>query len=977
MWRRWDLHVHTPASARTALGDPADDATWNTFASRLYVAAERHTISAICLSDYFTLDGYRQLITRGIYDPTAHRWTSAEGTRPLSVLPGIELRLSNLTLEGNAVNLHVIFDPTRLAADRLVYDCLGNLSLDPAHGGQTLRATREHLLALGKAHLDGAPPNLNQSLLAALPADQARYWDAAIEGAAVSLPALQKSLKELGDSVPGGRCYLIVVANSGHGGLHEMPWQGHQAVVRQSLLREADLLFTSNASDRDFLLGRKPSAPVEECIRRFGRLKACVWGSDAKEYEALLHPSAGATARYTWIKAEATFEGLKQLVYEPDSRVAIQETPPDDRPWNTIIDAVRFLDDSQAGFASQEWIPLSHALTAVIGGKSSGKSLLLHLIAKTIDPNQVRERAGLGKRPYDMIEQDISFEVRWKNGDVQTLGGVEVAPSRITYLPQSYINQLAEPDSREQLADVILRLLREEAGFAEADTHLRREVEQHRSTIAGQLQKLFELKRQVAEASDRIETLGKDTAIEAEILRLQHEQAEIRKSAGLSPEEEHAFSQLRANAALLEQQRQERAFSAESLGDMSHALLLLQERFVSDLAALEVTPQERASAAPFQALVNDALQSLALRISAAVSETVQSLGAERSRLLGLDQQAKEEQAAVAGALEPYQARVAGRERAAAAAAAEAKQKELLAEIREEMRRRDRLTLRIDDGISRTLKAYRDIHEAYRRFIQEHLDGGTLEIATDVRLKASIGFDESSFWSTLQESLDGRQKVSDFGNYRDAEERYVLSDLGRHCQDVETALRDLVGPDSTRKLRIRRAYTPESVATVLGRDHFGLALSLEHEGDDLQRMSPGKRGMVLLRLLLEKSDGTHPILIDQPEDNLDNRTVFSQLRRAVRDRKRHRQIILVSHNANLVVSTDAECVIVAHQYGVGERPEGIGRFEYKSGALENSQTRAESPSVLRQQGIREHVCEVLEGGEQAFRDRQEKYEFVAH
>lgn len=975
MWRRWDLHVHTPASSRTALGNPADPATWSKFASALYAAAERHNISAICLSDYFSLDGYRQLIARGIFNPAAHLWTCAEGTRPLSVIPGVELRLSNLTLDGNAVNIHVLFDPTRLSETRLAEDFLGNLELDPSHGGQTLRATREHLLSLGKAHLDGTPPNLNQSLVTAPPADQARFWDAAIEGASVSLPALQQALRNLDESVAGGRCYLVIVANSGHGGLHELPWQGHHATIRQNLIREADLLFSSNTHDRDFLLGRKPSTPEAECISRFGRLKACVWGSDSKEYAKLLHPSAGTTSRYTWIKAEATFEGLKQLIYEPEDRVAIQEAPPDDRPWNTIIDSVRFLDDSKSGFASEEWIPLSHALTAVIGGKSSGKSLLLHLIAKTIDPTQVRDRAGPGKRPYDLIEQDIGFQVRWKNGDVQTLGGVEVAPSRITYLPQSYINQLAEPDSQVQLADVILRLLREEVGFAAADTQLRREIEQHRAAVAGQLQKLFELKRQVAEASDRIETLGKDTAIETEILRLQQEQDEIRKSAGLSPEEEQTFSQLRAQVAELDLNTQERERAIRSLEETSASLVLFRERIVTDIASMAVGTQENTADGSVQAFLNSALASLDSKVSAAVAETILTLDAERLRLSALNARSEQDRAALVQALEPYQARLEGRERAAAAAEAEAKQRQLLADIREEMNRRDRLNTRIDDALTRTMKAYKDIHGSYLQFIEEHLSGGALEIAVDVRLKATIGFDGSSFWSTLQEGLDGRQKVADFRSYRDAEDRYLLGDLAVHCEDVETALRDLIGPDSERKLRIRRAYTPESVATALLRDHFGLALSLAHEGDDLQRMSPGKRGMVLLRLLLERSDATHPILIDQPEDNLDNRTVFSQLRHAVRSRKRHRQILIVSHNANLVVSTDAECVIVAHQYGPGERPEGLPRFEYTSGALEYAKPRTEDPSVLRRQGIREHVCEVLEGGEQAFRDRQEKYEFV--
>jgi len=135
-------------------------------------------------------------------------------------------------------------------------------------------------------------------------------------------------------------------------------------------------------------------------------------------------------------------------------------------------------------------------------------------------------------------------------------------------------------------------------------------------------------------------------------------------------------------------------------------------------------------------------------------------------------------------------------------------------------------------------------------------------------------------------------------------------------------------------------------------------------------------MVLLRLLLEKSNAKHPILMDQPEDNLDNRTVFAQLKAAIKDKKITRQVILVTHNANLVVATDAEEVTVCHQYGSAEdtTPEGL-RFEYFSGPLEHSHHSPEAPNILQSKGIKEHVCEILEGGEEAFRSRQQKYEIV--
>lgn len=80
--------------------------------------------------------------------------------------------------------------------------------------------------------------------------------------------------------------------------------------------------------------------------------------------------------------------------------------------------------------------------------------------------------------------------------------------------------------------------------------------------------------------------------------------------------------------------------------------------------------------------------------------------------------------------------------------------------------------------------------------------------------------------------------------------------------------------------------------------------------------------------------------------------------------------MVSHNSNLVVSTDSENIIVANQNGQGE---SAIKFDYVNGALENTfKNRAESISVLKSQGIREHVCDILEGGEIAFKKREQKY-----
>ncbi|MFH7097174.1 hypothetical protein ACHWI2_32150, partial [Klebsiella pneumoniae] len=157
------------------------------------------------------------------------------------------------------------------------------------------------------------------------------------------------------------------------------------------------------------------------------------------------------------------------------------------------------------------------------------------------------------------------------------------------------------------------------------------------------------------------------------------------------------------------------------------------------------------------------------------------------------------------------------------------------------------------------------------------------------------------------------------------------------------------------------------------DCYPIDFSVRYRNDDIVQMSPGKRGLVLLNLILHLSNSRHPILIDQPEDNLDNRTIYSQLNDFVRLRKADRQIIMVTHNANLVVGTDAECVIVSNQSGQRSGIENSEfRFEYYTGSLECSFTSQDDSGRLHTRGIREHVCEILEGGIQAFKERERKY-----
>jgi hypothetical protein len=138
------------------------------------------------------------------------------------------------------------------------------------------------------------------------------------------------------------------------------------------------------------------------------------------------------------------------------------------------------------------------------------------------------------------------------------------------------------------------------------------------------------------------------------------------------------------------------------------------------------------------------------------------------------------------------------------------------------------------------------------------------------------------------------------------------------------------------------------------DHIEVAYSVRYEGSDIEQLSPGTRGIVLLMLYLAVDrEDLRPLVIDQPEENLDPKSIFDELVPKFRAAKQRRQVMIVTHNANLVVNADADQVIIA---SCGpHRPGALPEISYQSGGLENFD-------------VRKGVCDILEGGEAAFQER---------
>ncbi len=155
--------------------------------------------------------------------------------------------------------------------------------------------------------------------------------------------------------------------------------------------------------------------------------------------------------------------------------------------------------------------------------------------------------------------------------------------------------------------------------------------------------------------------------------------------------------------------------------------------------------------------------------------------------------------------------------------------------------------------------------------------------------------------------------------------------------------------------LRKDMLARSVYDLLyGLSYLEPRYSLLFQDTKIEQLSPGQRGALLLIFYLLVDKGRYPIILDQPEENLDNETVVSLLVPVLSEAKKKRQIIMVTHNPNLAVVCDAEQVI----YSSFDR-KNASKIEYVSGSIENPI-------------INSHVVNVLEGTKPAFNNRRIKY-----
>ena len=928
-WRKWDLHVHTPES----ILNNHFGSDWDKYVKELFTKAIEKNIHAIGITDYFTIEGYKKLKIEYLEndDKLRELQFSSEDIsiiKNILIFPNIEFRLTTL-VNGNKINFHVIFSNDVKISDiethflhnlKFVYDS------EPQNEDYKERLKIETLTEFGHK-LKVEHPNFEESDL------YVGMNNASVSDEDVS--------KELNNKRFEGK-YLIGVPSDED--LSKISWDGQGHNIRKVLIQKSDFLMASNKNSIAWALGKIEGEEKQK--KEFKTLKPCLWGSDAHEIDSLFEP---ALQRYTWIKADLTFEGLRQTIYEPQERVKIQEVKPDEKLTYHVIDSITFIDDN---FIDSK-IEVNQNLISIIGDKSTGKSILLRSIARSVDPDQVYEKYDQIKEP---LMKDPIMEINWKDGKIDTEDNK--TERKIIYIPQTFLNEKIDRNEPNSFINTILHdVLSQKNEFRQVIEKTKNIENDINSKINNKINNIFQIQDQIFEISKRVNELGNKNDIEKEITKLDEACKKLQSQGGATPEEIELYDSKNKDYS---DKIRLHSIKLENLKNLGLILNTADTINSSELINFQI-PYLNSLEYNLQEELNGQFITLKDSTKMAISCMFQMKFNEIFSELKILKQELEE---INASLNPLKIKLDFSDTIKKKADLLKNEEQKLIALNKEIELLTRFKSEFEKTINEVIKLNADYENKF-----DDLNGQLPpDIFTEVNFAIDVLFNQSKFNSVVKELLN----VKKFSAFKEKTNVDLINFKFTNSSDFKESLKKIIVGILEKDLLTKSKKTPKDAILNLLQNWYFFKYNVEDEGDKLESMSPGKRSFILLKILIDLDNSKWPILIDQPEDDLDAKSVSKQLVKYLKEKKKERQIIIVSHNPNLVVGADSEQIIVANQRGSNSKNKS-NQFEYVMGSIENSFTKPDEEYILYSKGIKEHVCDTLEGGEEAFKKRQSKYD----
>lgn len=988
IWRKWDLHMHTPfAKLNNKYSVSHGSDVWAEFCERI----KKSDVIVFGITDYFSIDNYFIFVKK-----FQEKFPNSKKV----FFPNIELRVDRSSNNRNeGYDLHLIFD--NQLDDKKLKEFLKNLKLDNTEEGRNLKASELNI-------------------------------EAQFKTAFTTLPYIKDALKDtFGDKK---RPYLIALMAHGHGGVQ--PEKGNSrknAIAEESDKKVADIYFGCDEKDREFFLNVRGQVKEK---------KPCVTGSDShsfKDFDSKVgrkftNDDRGQRQTFpTWIKADKTFEGLRQTLYEPSGRVYLGNVPNKvievKSNHSRYIDSIKIAhndDKEKKGWFNDE-IQLNSGLVAVIGKKGQGKSALTDIIAfcgKTkIAPD---DYSFLRKDKFRKkgIAKDYSANLKWLDGQIIS-GDLDSEVSiteveKVKYLPQKYVETICSDDGvseqfQQEIDKVIFSYISEEsrldttnlADLISAKTEtINTKIFEIRDGLHRFNEKIIKLegkkrpnyleslKKKLAEKKKELKGLVKPKVVaspktklkEIDQNRLNKLKKKIKKTVKdidsaktILKTTNEKINKLRKLKAAIDRLTENVDKIIKDFTDDAKTLSI----DLSDLIKIKVdssifihTEQKLLEQ---QKHLEELLDQCDIQSAKSLYTKKSNLEAQKVVIVNALGEDQKKYSAYQRKLEEYKKqkeKIEGSKNDLTLETIKSIMSEevylkkgINADLRTVLIERDSLVTKLHSYLREKSDFYKEIYRPLLRFIVAE-ENAQKKLGSILGFDADIVFDKeafsSKFLSYVDQGRDGSFQYTIQG-------QKVLEKIVEKADFLTTSGIKNFTNELIDHLQYHKTKTPEEKNILFTQlkggvkeniDFYNFTFGLEYldvkykvlfNGKDLNsnEFSPGEKGALLLIFYLLIDKDRIPLIMDQPEENLDNESVYELLVPYIKKAKLKRQIIIVTHNPNLAIVCDAEQIVAASMN------KKKSRIRYTFGSIENPE-------------MNKKASDVLEGTLPAFDVRDEKY-----
>lgn len=869
-WRKWDLHIHTP---HTKLNNNygGDNNVWDKFCNEV----EKSDVSVFGITDYFSVENYFLFI---------EEFNTRYPNSIKKFFPNVEFRIDSKNSQNEHIQIHVLF------SNEIKKEKLDNFF------------TRLTLVSTDNIHLTNKYCTAND------------LNEVGYDKAMITLTNLKEQLES--DFTKDE--YIIIGVANGYGSLRPGPNDGRGSEYAKEIDKICHAFF-GNKENTDFFLNK-----IEGRLAYNLPPKPVLKASDCHSFEDINNKLG---KYFTWVKADPTFEGLKQIIYEPEERVRIQENNPEfefDKPTFskiTIENPINVFKNEKVKFNKTE-LPLNKNLVTIIGGRGTGKSLLVNYLAHSLNKSILAYENKQNKQVE--FNDSIDFEIEWlKNNisspDKTTFNAEEKGNLDFIFIEQGKLKNISD---YRTLSNEIKKLLK--IDNLQFDDKLDKKITQ----LLEEIKKLKEWFNYENEYGEKIN--------DKQFNKTKRQEAEKLLETIKTEENKQKLERYTSNI--------------KKISDYENILSELKE-LREDLEEYQTSKNKIINN------INSKIQNEVKNINIPIinfekqKESIKSIEEKYTELLDKikneNNEIKEqfEKQGYKGDLNTLLSNAKKYQKDIQEADLKLTEIESQEKIlNDKIQQRNNLCEELKKEYERQAKEieyswnnlFNHFSEEHRKIIENLLKNRNISI------NGVTYFDIKEFDKKLEDYLDRR-------TYKKLSEDLNITDLASYWDFIKNSLKDFI--EGNKADATKRPLDDLFLSLKERKNYLYVIPEIKYMNKTLDQLSVGQRGTLYLLLQLATNAFSSPLVFDQPEDDLDNKFITEELVNILKELKIYRQIIITTHNANLVVTADAEQVIIANN--IDEC------LSYVSGSLEN-------PEIIK------NVCEILEGGKEAFLKRERKY-----